>query len=333
MSQVTDYTISGSPLTMTELAAELEAVFAALGSANRGVSAPDNPFEGMFWWDETTTPVEIFKRYTVTAGWVSLLSVNKTTGAYDVIGFVPKALFDADTILVANSDNTPVAVTVAEQRIVGRKTGGGITALTGAETRAINGTAPFVLGSDADGDMYYRASSVLARLAKGTAGQLLKMKSDATAPEWGNTWKGTATNDNAAAGYVGEYVSAHLASGSAVALTSAAAANITSISLTAGDWDVDAYFALGSGTDTLIFVVTAAANSTSATIPATWRGGGWGGQDGVKIRTAAHGSPFFAVPTQRFSLSGTTTIYLVGYAAFSVSTLSMFGGIAGRRVR
>lgn len=189
------------------------------------------------------------------------------------------------------------------------------------------------IGSDADGDMYYRASSVLARLAKGTAGQLLKMNSGATAPEWGNTWKGTATNDNAAAGYVGEYVSAHLASGSAVALTSAAAANITSISLTAGDWDVDAYFALGSGTDTLIFAVTAAANSTSATIPATWRGGGWGGQDGVKIRTAAHGSPFFAVPTQRFSLSGTTTIYLVGYAAFSVSTLSMFGGIAGRRVR
>jgi hypothetical protein len=44
--------------------------------------------------------------------------------------------------------------------------------------------AGFVLGSDADGDMYYRASSALARLAKGTALQYLRMKSDATIPEW-----------------------------------------------------------------------------------------------------------------------------------------------------
>lgn len=45
------------------------------------------------------------------------------------------------------------------------------------------------VGSDADGDMYYRASSVLTRLAKGTAGQILTMNSGATAPNWeGGTW-------------------------------------------------------------------------------------------------------------------------------------------------
>jgi hypothetical protein len=43
----------------------------------------------------------------------------------------------------------------------------------------------FALGSDADGDIYYRASGALARLAKGTAEQSLKMNSGATAPEWG----------------------------------------------------------------------------------------------------------------------------------------------------
>ena len=42
---------------------------------------------------------------------------------------VEKSLFDANTILAANSDNTPVAVTVAEQKIIGRATGGNITAL------------------------------------------------------------------------------------------------------------------------------------------------------------------------------------------------------------
>ena len=54
----------------------------------------------------------------------------------------------------------------------------------GAVARASMGTAPFVLGSDADGDMYYRASSKLARLAKGTAYQHLGVNSGATAPEW-----------------------------------------------------------------------------------------------------------------------------------------------------
>ncbi len=40
------------------------------------------------------------------------------------------------------------------------------------------------VGSDADGDIYYRASSVLARLAKGAANTKLFMNAGATAPEW-----------------------------------------------------------------------------------------------------------------------------------------------------
>jgi len=39
---------------------------------------------------------------------------------------VLKSLYDAQTIVAAVSDNTPVAVTVAEQRVVGRLTGGNI---------------------------------------------------------------------------------------------------------------------------------------------------------------------------------------------------------------
>jgi len=47
------------------------------------------------------------------------------------------------------------------------------------------GTADDIeVGSDAQGDMYYRAASALARLPKGTAGQVLIMNSSANAPEW-----------------------------------------------------------------------------------------------------------------------------------------------------
>jgi len=42
----------------------------------------------------------------------------------------------------------------------------------------------FAIGSDADGDMYYRASGALTRLAKGSASQVLTMNGSGTAPEW-----------------------------------------------------------------------------------------------------------------------------------------------------
>ena len=48
-------------------------------------------------------------------------------------GYLDKALYDAQTILAAVLDNTPVALTVAEQTLVGRKTGGNIAALAGAD--------------------------------------------------------------------------------------------------------------------------------------------------------------------------------------------------------
>ncbi len=136
----------------------------------------------------------------------------QVTGAGVLFNAVLKTLYDANTILAANTDNTPAALTIAEQRIVGRITGGNIigltgaevlavlnttasrilgqaaagatTALTAAEIRTILATAPFVVGSDADGDIWYRASGALARLAKGTASQLLRMNAGATAPEW-----------------------------------------------------------------------------------------------------------------------------------------------------
>ena len=52
-------------------------------------------------------------------------------------GAVMEADFNASTILAADTDNTPVAVTVAAGTIVGRRATGGIVALTDTETRTI----------------------------------------------------------------------------------------------------------------------------------------------------------------------------------------------------
>jgi len=60
-----------------------------------------------------------------------------TMAAETATNYVTKALFDANTILAANTDNTPAALTVGEQTIVGRKTSGNIAALTAAEAMNI----------------------------------------------------------------------------------------------------------------------------------------------------------------------------------------------------
>ena len=51
--------------------------------------------------------------------------------------YVAKTTFDANTILKADSDDTPIALTVNEQTIIGRITSGSITGLTATQVRTL----------------------------------------------------------------------------------------------------------------------------------------------------------------------------------------------------
>ena len=143
--------------------------------------------------------------------------------------------------------------------------------------------------------------------------------------------KGTATNDNAAAGYIGEYVESVVASASAVSLTTATAANVTSISLTAGDWDVYPIVNFTNGATTVLSLLVGWVSTTSATIPSSDLAtrSDLDGGNMVPHRTKRTITP----PSIRISLSATTTVYLEAYGEFSVSTLTAFGAIRARRVR
>ena len=67
----------------------------------------------------------------------------------DASDYVANTLFNANTILAANADNTPLALSVPEQTIVGRITSGNIDALTGTEVMGILWqTAPAAYNSD-----------------------------------------------------------------------------------------------------------------------------------------------------------------------------------------
>lgn len=138
---------------------------------------------------------------------------------------------------------------------------------------------------------------------------------------------GTTTNNNAAAGSVGEYVtSVVLTPGSSI--STGTAINVTSISLTAGDWDVRTAVAYAASTSSPAFTyIMSSANTTSATSQT---------QPDVAVSVPKDGigsNPCVVGPTVRYSLSTTTTIYLVAQTAFGSGTMTAYGRISARRVR
>ena len=142
---------------------------------------------------------------------------------------------------------------------------------------------------------------------------------------------GTTTNDSASAGNIGEIIKSVITQGSAISLTSPNASNITSISLTAGDWDLYGSVNFVPGATTSITFLNGSA-STSSGNPGDFLDD----QPGWQFATAAM-VPTASIIGQNFighvKLSGTTTYYLVARGGFSISTLTAFGYIEGKRTR
>lgn len=139
---------------------------------------------------------------------------------------------------------------------------------------------------------------------------------------------GTNTNDNAAAGHVGEYVVGTVLQASAVSLVSNTPQNVVSIALSAGDWDVSlaAYFIPSSGAA----VSLAAGYISTASATANMVAGFFGQMSNLT------GNSFIvstSVPKKRFSLASGETIFFVADAIFTGGTVTAFGEISARRVR
>lgn len=141
---------------------------------------------------------------------------------------------------------------------------------------------------------------------------------------------GTVTNDNAAAGSVGEYISSTVLNAAAVSLTNATVTAITSIVLTPGDWDVEGTVCMKPAGTTTTSNVSGAINNSSTSFPTA---PGAGAIASFPFATPAGQNPQFPVGRQRVSVSTTTTIYLLAAATFAVSTMAAFGFIGARRVR
>lgn len=135
---------------------------------------------------------------------------------------------------------------------------------------------------------------------------------------------GTTTNDNAAAGYVGELLTA---SASGINLTTGVVTNIVSLAVPGGDYDAWGVVEYQSAAGTTTTVFSTCVNNVSATLSSKRTQ-----FSGLIFGTGADN--FFPSPADRFSfVVGGGTIYLIGFAAFSGGTMTCSGNIIARRRR
>jgi len=143
--------------------------------------------------------------------------------------------------------------------------------------------------------------------------------------------EGTATNDSATAGYVGEYMSSTVSSGSAISLTDDTSVNVTSITLTPGDWDVSANGFLLGNAATNLFDARFSLSTTTNTLDSSLDRLSWYVQNTTIFGNGADVS--VPIPPARFSVAVDTTVYLVARGNFATNTMSAYGMIRARRVR
>lgn len=202
-----------------------------------------------------------------------------------------------------------------------------INALTGFRIGNAAASGTFLRGNGTN----YVASAITVPNAATTGDVLAATGTNVVGVAARGQLPATATNDDAASGKLGEFLESTVAQGSAVSLTTATNANITSVNLSAGDWDVWVQGVFLTDTTTQTTLMRVSSSPTTATEDTT---AGHFAQASFPAATVL-GNVNTTVWTgpKRYSLSGAADIFAVARSAFTVSTASVWGAIRARRVR
>jgi hypothetical protein len=137
---------------------------------------------------------------------------------------------------------------------------------------------------------------------------------------------GVNTNSSAAAGQIGEVISAIITT--PLSLVTSTQINLASIVLTPGDWDI--YGDLWYTNSAAMTVVVGGISTVSATLPPAVSLG----TSRIQLTAAwSAGVCYFAMPACRASVAVNTTYYLIAYAGFASGTCTAMGKIWARRAR
>src|SRR3990167_4145569 len=211
-------------------------------------------------------------------------------------------------------------------------TGGTVVAYnaTNDEFELVAGGGDFVGPASSTDNAAVRFDSTTGKLGQGSA--LIIADTTGALSRSGNggvPLQGTNTNDNAAAGYVGEIIESEILIAGAISLLNSTPKTLTSIDLTAGDWDVWGNVDYVPAASTIPTAFLTAIHPVTNSLPTRPNKGA----STIFNATFNTGVPQeFPAGMRRYSLASTTTIYLIAYAEFTVSTMTMYGYIGARRV-
>lgn len=161
--------------------------------------------------------------------------------------------------------------------------------------------------------------TALGTAVTGSGGIVLATSPTITTP----TETGKTSGSCSASGNVGQCLSSNVPSGSAVSLTTGTAANVTSLSLTAGNWIAAGNVCFApAGTTTSNFNM-AWLSQTSATLPTAPNAGAEVIQSAAIV--ASNGT--FCLPTGStfLTLSSSATLYMSAFSNFATSTMTAYG--------
>lgn len=147
-------------------------------------------------------------------------------------------------------------------------------------------------------------------------------------PTYPSGIKGNISGSNVSAGTVGEVISSNIPSASAVAISTGVAKTITSITLTAGDWDVWGMVCDKPAAGTVEQLIQGSISETTNTDATPPNGGAFTVLPFTAIASQATCAP---VGMKQVNVSGSQTEFLVITSAFTVSTNAAYGFIGARR--
>ncbi len=250
----------------------------------------------------------------------------------DVSGTLPLGNGGTNATTKAGAFDSLSPMTTAGDIIFYGGAGTGTRLATGTSTQVLHsGTTPSysqIVDADVSSSAAIAGSKLVAA-ASGVAGAVSTGTQTVTGAKTFETQligKGTATNDAAAAGYIGEVISA---SGSSNTLN--AAVNITSIVLSAGDWLImsnvtgDSLSGVALVSDYMAMRVTT--SSTPNVSSGTMCVDRLQSSASTSGRGAAMNLPFTA------SISGSTTYYLHAVYSTGLTTGIVYGAMIARRLR
>jgi hypothetical protein len=296
----------------------------------RGTAAPNDGGQSFFYWDSSAIGPDnnftiIIPPAAASGGWVRITESNAgffyavDTGSVNSLAItLPQGLaaLPVGTIIIVNAAHTTTTTT---------------------PTLSVNGSTPVTITDPLGNPLLIGAivAGEPAQIMIGAGGALWLLNPGGAslgpyATAVVGQLPGTATNDDAAAGMIGEFISSTIPAGSAVSLTNGSTSNITSITLTPGDWDVWGNVLFGPGGGAMITGVICGVSASSGSIgtPAAADAASYFGLEGSFGNIV-----YMPISPIRASLNANTAYYLLGNCEFSGGTVGAYGFIAARRVR